>query len=69
MGSFTWFSIWKISNNSKVSSIVGVLRSIIDDNKSNEELSSSVESLSNKLQEIIDFTTVKEDDEDSNNKE
>ena len=48
---------------------MGVLRSIIDDNKSNEELSSSVESLSNKLQEIIDFTTVKEDDEDSNNKE
>ena len=46
-----------------------MLRSIIDDNKSNEELSSSVESLSNKLQEIIDFTTIKEDDEDFNNKE
>ena len=59
----------KISNTSKVSSIVSVLRSIIDDNESNEELSSSVESLSNKLQEIIEFTTVKEDDEDSNKEE
>ena len=58
----------KISNTSKVSNIVSALRSIIDDNKSNEELSSSIESLSNKLQEIIEFTTVKEDDVDSDNK-
>ena len=57
----------KISNTSKVSSIVSALSTIIDDNKSNEELSSSIESLSNKLQEIIDFTTVKEDDGDSDN--
>ena len=55
----------KISNTSKVSSLVSILSSIIDDNKSNEELSSSIESLSDKLQEIIDFTTVKEDDGDS----
>ena len=58
----------KISNTSKVSTIVSALRSIIDDNESNEELSSSIESLSNKLQEIIEFTTVKEDDVDSDNK-
>ena len=55
----------KISNTSKVSSLVSILSSIIDDNKSNEKLSSSIESLSDKLQEIIDFTTVKEDDGDS----
>lgn len=55
----------KISNTSKVSSIVSTLTSIIDDNKSNQELVSSIESLSDKLQEIIDFTTVKEDDGDS----
>lgn len=55
----------KISNTSKVSSIVSTLTSIIDDNKLNQELVSSVESLSDKLQEIIDFTTVKEDDGDS----
>ena len=59
----------KISNTSKVSSIVSALSAIIDDNKSNKELSSSIESLSNKLQEIIDFTTVKEDDEDSKDAE
>ena len=58
----------KISNTSKVSYIVSALNSIIDDNKSNEELSYSIESLSNKLQEIIEFTTVKEDDVDSDNK-
>ena len=58
----------KIYNTSKVSNIVSALRSIIDDNESNEELSSSIESLSNKLQEIIEFTTVKEDDVDSDNK-
>lgn len=58
----------KISNTSKVNNIVSALRSIIDDNESNEELSSSIESLSNKLQEIIEFTTVKEDDVDSDNK-
>lgn len=57
----------KISNTSKVSSIVSTLSAIIDDNKSNKELSSSIESLSNKLQEIIDFTTVKEDDGNSDN--
>ena len=55
----------KISNTSKVSSIVSALSAIIDDNKSDEKLSSSVESLSNKLQEIVDFTTTKEDDGDS----
>ena len=58
----------KIYSTSKVSNIVSALRSIIDGNESNEELSSSIESLSNKLQEIIEFTTVKEDDVDSDNK-
>ena len=59
----------KISNTSKVSSIVSALSAIIDDNKSNKELSSSIESLSNKLQEIIDFTTIKEDGDSDNNKD
>ena len=36
---------------------------------SNKELSSDIEHLSNKLQEIIDFTSFKEDDEDSSNTE
>ena len=55
----------KISNNSKTKHIVGILNTIIDDNSSNEDILSDVESLSNKLQEIIDFTTPKEDDENS----
>ena len=58
----------KIYNKRKVNNIVSELKSIIDNNESNEELSSSIESLSNKLQEIIEFTTVKEDDVDSDNK-
>ena len=60
----------KIFNTSKVNTVVKVLNSIIEDNSSNEELSSNVESLSNKLQEIIDFTSKKEeDDEDSKKNE
>ena len=55
----------KISNTSKVSYLVSALRSIIDNSKSDEKLYSSVDSLSSKLQEIVDFTTTKEDDGDS----
>ena len=54
----------KIYKTSKVSSIVHALNSIIDANKSNKELSSDVEYLSNQLQEIINFTSFKEDDGD-----
>lgn len=59
----------KIYKTSKVSSLVHALDSIIEANKSNKELSSDIEYLSDKLQKIIDFTSFKEDDEDSNDTE
>lgn len=59
----------KIYKTSKVSSLIHALNSIIEVNKSNKELFSDIESLTNELQEIIEFTAFKEDDGDSTDAE
>ena len=59
----------KIYKTSKVSSLIHALNSIIEVNKENKELFSDIESLTNTLQEIIEFTAFKEDDGDSDDTE